>query len=138
MVLNSHLVIKIEINRIWKNFVKSMSVKKFSYLGEFILGLRRSGKDYASRDPEPLLKRALHYISTTSQQRLPRACYPVDDQWVAAVYQDRWFILIVNSAPIYYLQARPSFYDAVALTGAGSPASAAATHPGKTTFLFHT
>ena len=42
MVLNSHLVIKIEINRIQKNFVKSMSVKKFSYLGQFILGLRRS------------------------------------------------------------------------------------------------
>ena len=42
MVLNSHLVIKIEINRIRKNFVKSMSVKKFSYLGQFILSLRRS------------------------------------------------------------------------------------------------
>ena len=27
---------------IWKNFVKSMSVKKFSYSGQFILGLRRS------------------------------------------------------------------------------------------------
>ena len=44
MVLNSHLVIKIEINRIRKNFVKSMSVKKFSYLGQFILGLRRSAQ----------------------------------------------------------------------------------------------
>ena len=40
MVLNSRLVIKIEINRIRKNFVKSMSVKKSSYLGQFILGLR--------------------------------------------------------------------------------------------------
>ena len=30
------------IEHIGKNFVKSMSVKKFSYLGQFILGLRRS------------------------------------------------------------------------------------------------
>ena len=30
------------IDQIGKNFVKSMSVKKFSYLGQFILGLRRS------------------------------------------------------------------------------------------------
>ena len=43
MVLNSRLVIKIETDQIRKNFVKSMSVKKFSYLGQFILGLRRSG-----------------------------------------------------------------------------------------------
>ena len=33
---------KIEINWIRKNFVKSMSVKKFIYLGQFILGLGRS------------------------------------------------------------------------------------------------
>ena len=32
VVLNSHLVIKIEINRIRKIFVKLMSVKKFSYV----------------------------------------------------------------------------------------------------------
>ena len=38
----------------------------------------------------------------------------------------------MNSAPIYYLQGRPSFWEN-ALTG-GSPASAAATHPGM--FLF--
>jgi len=44
MVLNSHLVIKIEINRIRKNFVKSMSIKKFSHLGQFIQCLRRSDK----------------------------------------------------------------------------------------------
>ena len=40
MVLNSRLVIKMGIDQIGKNFVKSMSVKKFSYLGQFILGLR--------------------------------------------------------------------------------------------------
>ena len=40
MVLNSHLVIKMGIDQIGKNFVKSMSVKKFSYLGQFIQGLR--------------------------------------------------------------------------------------------------
>ena len=34
MVLNSHLVIKMGIDQIGKNFVKSMSVKKFSYLGQ--------------------------------------------------------------------------------------------------------
>ena len=34
------LVIKMGIDEIGKNFVKSMSVKKFSYLGQFILGLR--------------------------------------------------------------------------------------------------
>ena len=33
MVLNSCLVIKMGIDQIAKNFVKSMSVKKFSYLG---------------------------------------------------------------------------------------------------------
>ena len=37
------LVIRIGIDQIGKDFVKSMSVKKFSYLGQFILGLRRSG-----------------------------------------------------------------------------------------------
>ena len=42
MVLNSHRAIKIEINRIRKIFVKSMSVKKFNYLGQFIPGLERS------------------------------------------------------------------------------------------------
>ena len=42
MVLNGRLVIKMGIDQIGKNFVKSMSVKKFSYLGQFILGLRRS------------------------------------------------------------------------------------------------
>ena len=45
MVLNSRLVIKMGIDQIGKNFVKSMSVKKFSYLGQFILGLRRSAYD---------------------------------------------------------------------------------------------
>ena len=40
MVLNSRLVIKMGIDQIGKNFVKSMSVKKFSYLGQFIQGLR--------------------------------------------------------------------------------------------------
>ena len=40
MVLNSRLVIKMGIDQIGKIFVKSMSVKKFSYLGQFIQGLR--------------------------------------------------------------------------------------------------
>ena len=40
MVLNSRLVVKMGIDQIRKNFVKSMSVKKFSYLGKFIQGLR--------------------------------------------------------------------------------------------------
>ena len=43
MVLNSRLVIKMGIDQIGKNFVKSMSVKKFSYLGQFIQGLRTPG-----------------------------------------------------------------------------------------------
>ena len=34
------LVIEMGIDQIGKNFVKSMSVKKFSYLGQFIQGLR--------------------------------------------------------------------------------------------------
>ena len=46
MVLNSHLVKKIEINRIQKNFVKSMSVRKLSYLGQFMLGSKRSGVEH--------------------------------------------------------------------------------------------
>ena len=40
MVLNSRLVIKMGIDQIGKIFVKSMIVKKFSYLGQFIQGLR--------------------------------------------------------------------------------------------------
>ena len=40
MMLNSRLVIRMGIDQIGKNFVKSMSVKKFSYLGQVILGLR--------------------------------------------------------------------------------------------------
>ena len=44
MVLNGCLVIKMGIDQIGKNFVKAMSVKKFSYLGQFIRGLRRSAK----------------------------------------------------------------------------------------------
>ena len=40
IVLNNRLVIKMGIDQIGKNFVKSMSVKKFSYLGQFIQGLR--------------------------------------------------------------------------------------------------
>ena len=43
MVLNSHLVIKMGIDQIGKKFVKSMSDKKFSYLGQFIQGLRTPG-----------------------------------------------------------------------------------------------
>ena len=43
MVLNSRLVIKMGIDQIGKKFVKSMSVKKFSYLGQFIWGLRTAG-----------------------------------------------------------------------------------------------
>ena len=43
MVLNGHLVIKMGIDQIGKNFVKSMSVKKFSYLRQFIQGLRTPG-----------------------------------------------------------------------------------------------
>ena len=46
MVLNSRLVIKMGIDQIGKNFVKSMSVKKFSYLGQFIQGLRTPDDDY--------------------------------------------------------------------------------------------
>ena len=43
--------------------------------------------------------------------------------------------ITVHKRPIYYLQGRPSFWEN-ALTG-GSPASAAATHPGKfRIFLF--
>ena len=34
MVVNCRLVIKMGIDQIGKNFVKSMSVKKFSYLGQ--------------------------------------------------------------------------------------------------------
>ena len=49
MVLNSYLVIKIEINRIQKNFVKSKSVKKFSYSGQFIQGLRTPGRRHLCR-----------------------------------------------------------------------------------------
>lgn len=61
--------------------------------------------------------------------------YVYDDQWAAAVYQDRWFILIVNSAPIYYLQGRPSFWENVVTGGAGpAAAAAAATHSGKNFF----
>ena len=40
MALNGLLVIKMGIDQIGKKFVKSMSVKKFSYLGQFIWGLR--------------------------------------------------------------------------------------------------
>ena len=40
MVLNSRLVIKMGIDKIGKKIVKLMSVKKFSYLGQFIRGLR--------------------------------------------------------------------------------------------------
>ena len=45
MVLNSPLVIKMGIDQIGKKFVKSMSVKKFSYLGQFIQGLRTPDTD---------------------------------------------------------------------------------------------
>ena len=54
MVLNSRLVIKIGIDQIGKNFVKSMSVKKFSYLGQFILGLRTpDGMQWTAEEPMP-------------------------------------------------------------------------------------
>ena len=36
------------IDQIGKNFVKSMSVKKFSYLGQFIRGLRTPALAYIS------------------------------------------------------------------------------------------
>ena len=38
MLLNCRLVIKMGIDQIGKRIVKSMSVKKFSHLGQFIRG----------------------------------------------------------------------------------------------------
>ena len=55
MVLNSRLVIKMGIDQIGKKFVKSMSVKKFSYLGQFIRGLRTPG----SKQPHGLSNEGL-------------------------------------------------------------------------------
>ena len=64
MVLNSRLVIKMGIDQIGKKFVKSMSVKKFSYLGQFILGLRRSGYEVNERDEKSEIF-TIHHCATS-------------------------------------------------------------------------
>ena len=65
MILNSGLVKKIEIDEIEKNFVKSMGVKKFNYLGQFIPDLKRlSWIIWGSKKSTHLgIDRGIKYIS---------------------------------------------------------------------------
>ena len=91
MNLNAHAG-----NRFWilfnllsdpKNFVKSMSVKKFSYLGQIILGLRRSARKRNPFDTNMILCR--HSFWKGKNSHIPRACYKMES-W----RHDRYYLKI--------------------------------------------
>ena len=115
MVLNSHLVIKMGIDQIGKNFVKSMSVKKFSYLGQFIRGFRNPVNVHTENIKKVhscsfffLRRRSYNFVifSLQSRQNIPTLCKPSILLNLVVLLTCTIFAIINNSSVFMYMFLR--------------------------------